>query len=74
VASAHEEIVVLFREMLTYYDELGLLGKEVFAIDGLKLPGNAASARSGTKADLKKKQLKLEQAIRRLLTRVRENY
>jgi len=74
VASAHEEIVVLFREVLTYCDELGLLGKEVFAIDGLKLPGNAAKEWSGTKADLKKKQQKLEQAIRRLLTRVRENY
>lgn len=51
---------------------MGLLGKELFAIDGLKLPGNAAKEWSGRFADLKKKQKKLEQAIRVILARHRE--
>lgn len=72
VSCSSEEIVRLFREVLTYCDALGLLGKELFAIDGLKLPSNAAKEWSGTKADLKKKQQKLEQTIRRLLARHRE--
>ncbi|MCR4300604.1 MAG: transposase [Sulfuricaulis sp.] len=67
VAGSHEQIVALFREVLTYCDQLGLLGKELFAIDGLKLPSNAAKEWSGTRADLKKKQRKLEQTVRTML-------
>ncbi len=73
VSSSHEEVVRLFREVLTVCDALGLLGKALFAIDGLKLPSNAAKEWSGTKADLKKKQQKLEQVIRSMLRRHREN-
>lgn len=72
ISSSHEEVVRLFREVLTYCDALGLLGKELFAIDGLKLPSNAAKEWSGTKADLKKKQQKLEKVIREMLRRHRE--
>lgn len=67
ISSSHEEVVMLFREVLTYCDTLGLLGKELFAIDGLKLPSNAAKEWSGTRADLKKKQRKLEQTVRTML-------
>ena len=44
ISSSHEEVVMLFREVLTYCDALGLIGKELFAIDGLKLPSNAAKS------------------------------
>src|SRR3990167_1326912 len=67
ISSSHEEVVMLFREVLTYCDALGLIGKELFAIDGLKLPSNAAKEWSGTRADLKKKQRKLEQTVRTML-------
>src|SRR3990172_2829361 len=72
VASSSAPIARLFQEVLLVCDSMGLLGKELFAIDGLKLPGNAAKEWSGKKADLKKKQQKLEQLIRALLARHRE--
>ncbi len=72
VSSLGEEIVVLFRNVLLLCDELGLLGKEMFAIDGCKLPSNAAKEWSGTRADFAKKVKKMEQAIRYLLKRHRE--
>jgi transposase len=71
VSSSSEEIVRLFQEVLLVCDSMGLLGKALFAIDGLKLPGNAAREWSGKFADLKKKQKKLEQAIRAMLARHR---
>src|SRR3990172_9319531 len=42
VASSSAPIARLFQEVLLVCDSMGLLGKELFAIDGLKLPGNAA--------------------------------
>jgi len=39
----------------------------MFAIDGCKLPSNASKEWSGKKADLKKKQKKIEKAVRYLL-------
>ncbi len=72
VSASSEQIVRLFQEVLLVCDSMGLLGKELFAIDGLKLPGHAAKEWSGKHADLKKKQRKLEQAIRQLLARHRE--
>lgn len=72
VSSSTEPIVRLFQEVLLVCDAMGLLGKELFAIDGLKLPSNAAKEWSGTKTDLKKKQQKLEKVIRVMLRRHRE--
>lgn len=72
VAGSSEQIVRLFQEVLLVCDAMGLLGKEFFAIDGLKLPANAAKEWSGQRADLKKKQRKLEQTIRQMLARHRE--
>lgn len=71
ISTRHGAIAVLFREVLLVCDTLGLLGKELFAIDGCKLSSNAAKEWSGTHADLRKKQKKLEQAVRRMLTRHR---
>jgi hypothetical protein len=47
----------------------GLIGEEMFAIDGCKLPSNASKDWSGTHADLTKKQLKIDRAVRRMLKR-----
>jgi hypothetical protein len=72
ISTRHEAIAVLFREVLLVCDPVGLLGKELFAIDGCKLSSNAAKEWSGTHADLRKKQQKLEQVIRVMLRRHRD--
>lgn len=69
VATLDPEIVRLFLEVLMICDEIGLIGKEMFAVDGCKLPSNASKEWSGTTADLRKKQEKMEQAIRQILKR-----
>ena len=38
VSELDREIVSLFRDVLLYASELGLIGKEHFAVDGCKLP------------------------------------
>jgi len=65
-------IAPLFRDILWYCDEMGLIGKEMFAIDGCKLPSNASKEWSGTKAELLKKRKKLARAVRRMLQQHRE--
>jgi hypothetical protein len=62
----------MFQDILWYCDEFGLIGKEMFAIDGCKLPSNASKAWSGTKEELLKKRRKLERAVRRMLQQHRE--
>jgi len=49
-----------------------LIGEEMFAIDGCKLPSNASKDWSGTHADLTKKQHKIDRAVRRMLKRHKE--
>ena len=48
VASLDREIASVFRDVLLVCDELGLIGREMFAVDGVKLPSNAAKEWSGT--------------------------
>jgi len=72
ISSMADEIQPVFRDVLLYCDELGLIGKEMFAIDGCKLPANASKEWSGTKAELQKKQHKLERAVQRMLKVHRE--
>jgi transposase len=72
VSSAGEEITVLFRNVLLSGDEMGLIGRELFAIDGCKLPSNASKEWSGTRADFEKKKQKMERAIRYLIARHRD--
>ena len=43
-------------------DQQRLIGREMFAIDGVKLPSNAAKHRSGTRADFARQAEKLEDA------------
>lgn len=69
IATMDKEAIKLFREVLLTCDEMGLIGKEMFAIDGCKLPSNAAKEWSGTKADFQKKADKLEHAIEKMVDR-----
>ena len=67
ISSMADEIVPLFLEVLMICDELGLIGREMFAIDGCKLPSNTSKEWNGTKAELKHKADKMQGAIRYIL-------
>jgi hypothetical protein len=72
VSTMDKEITKLFREVLLVCDDMGLIGKEMFAIDGCKLPSNASKEWSGTKADFEKKAAKMERAIENILKKHRD--
>ena len=72
ISTLDQEIIQLFLEVLLIYDEVGLIGKEMFAVDGCKLPSNASKEWIGTKGDLQKKKEKMEKAIRQIVKRHRE--
>jgi transposase len=73
IATMDKEIVRLFRDVLLVCDDMGLIGKEMFAIDGCKLPSNASKEWSGTKEEFERKADKLERAINHILETHREN-
>ena len=54
VSSLGIEAQALFTEVLLVCDREGLIGRELFAIDGVKLPSNASKAKSGTRADFER--------------------
>ncbi len=62
----------LFAQVLTVCDRQGLIGREMFAIDGVKLPSNASKARSGTRADFGRQLAKMEKAASAMLSRHRD--
>jgi hypothetical protein len=55
-----------------YCDQLGLIGKEMFAIDGCKISSNASKEWSGTKEDFENKKRKYEEAITYLVEKHRK--
>jgi transposase len=73
VSSLDEEVAELFAQVLYLCHRQGLIGREMFAIDGVKLPSNASKAKSGTRADFAHQADKLEAAAKKMLERHREN-
>ena len=73
VSTLGDEIVPLFKEVLLICDRQGLIGREMFAIDGVKLPSNASKARSGTRVDFERQAAKMEAAAQAMLARHRAN-
>ena len=71
ISSMDKEVAGLFLEVLLVCDQQNLIGKEMFAIDGCKLPSNASKEWSGTKAELKRKAQKIEKALQRMIVRHR---
>ncbi len=67
VSTMHDEMSDLFLQVLLICDERGLIGKEMFAIDGCKMPSNASKEWSGTIEDFRRKKKKLQTAITRIL-------
>jgi transposase len=73
VSGLGEDIAKLFAQVLWLCDRQGLIGREMFAIDGVKLPSNASKAKSGTRADFERQAGKLEAAAQAMLARHRAN-
>ena len=69
ISTLDEEIIRLFLEVLMVCDEMELIGKEMFAVDGCKMPSNASKEWSGTKEELQNKKEKMEKAVRRIISR-----
>jgi transposase len=61
------DIEALFTQVLLTCDRMGLIGKEHFAIDGVKLPSNASKERSGTHAELLHRADRLEKAAAKIM-------
>ena len=61
------EVQALFAQVLMTCDRLGLIGKTMFAIDGVKLPANASKERSGTHAELAHRADRLEKAAAKIM-------
>ncbi|MHC4756771.1 MAG: transposase, partial [Planctomycetota bacterium] len=72
ISSMDKEITALFRDVLLICNDMGLIGKNMFAVDGCKLPSNASKQWSGTRKDFQKKAKKLERAIGRIVKKHRE--
>jgi transposase len=73
VSTLGAEIEPLFKEVLLICDRQGLIGREMFAIDGVKLPSNASKAKSGSRADFERQAAKMEAAAQAMLARHRAN-
>jgi transposase len=61
------DIEDLFSQVLQTCDRMGLIGKEHFAIDGVKLPCNATKERSGTHAELLHRAERLDKAAAKIV-------
>jgi transposase len=62
-----EEARAIFTEVLLTCDRLGLIGRQMFAIDGVKLPSNADKRRSGTHAELRHEAERMERAVAQMV-------
>ena len=71
VSTLRDDIAQVFAAVLAVCDGQGLIGREMFAIDGVKLPSNASKHRSGTRAEFAQRAAKLEAAARAMLDRHR---
>lgn len=72
IAELGHEVAKLFAQVLVVCDRQGLIGREMFAIDGVKLPSNASKAKSGTRSDYQRQAEKMEKAAQQMLARHRE--
>jgi transposase len=62
-----DQVQPLFTQVLIKCDRQGLIGRQMFAIDGVKLPSNASKERSGTHAELRHRADRLDKAARKMI-------
>ena len=68
VSDSPRQIEGLFEQILLVCDDQGLLGKELFAIDGCKMPSDASKEWSGTFKELEQKRDKIKRQIKHHLS------
>jgi len=73
VSRSRDAIAAVFVQVLEVLGNEGLISREMFAIDGVKLPSNASKHRSGTRAEFLVRAQKLERAAKAMLDRHRAN-
>lgn len=66
------EMEDLFAGVLALCDEMGLIGKNMFAMDGCKIPSNASKEWSGTKETFERKAEKMKKVIHKLVKKHRD--
>jgi len=71
ISTQGDAIARVFAAVVAICDREGLIGREMFAIDGVKLPSNASKRRSGTRADFERYATKLEATAHAILQRHR---
>jgi transposase len=67
VSHLGEQIKPLFAQVLMTCDAQGLIGREMFAIDGVKLPSNASKERSGSFEELRHRADRLDKAAAKIV-------
>lgn len=73
ISRSRDAIAAVFAQVLAILGKEGLIGREMFAIDGVKLPSNASKHRSGTRAEFLAQAAKLAHAAKQMLDRHRSN-
>jgi transposase len=72
VRTVAADVADIFARVLLICDRLGLIGRQMFAIDGVKLPSNADKRHSGTHAELLHDAQRMEAAVEKMLAAHRE--
>jgi transposase len=73
VSNLGEAVGKVFTQVLMICDRQGLIGRQMFAIDGVKLPSNASKAKSGKRKDFVRQAAKMEAAVEKILSRHRDS-
>ena len=73
INSMSEQIESVFTDVLTVCYTEELIGKKMFAVDGCKISSNCAKEWSGTKAELRKKAERIEESVKMLLARHKDD-
>jgi transposase len=73
VSSLGEALAKVFTQVLVICDRQGLIGRQMFAIDGVKLPSNASKAKSGKRKDFMRQAQKMRKAVEQLISKQCDN-
>jgi hypothetical protein len=71
VSTLGDDIARVFAAVVAIGDAEGLIGREMFAIDGVKRPSKASKRRSGTRADVERQAAKVEATAQQIPARHR---
>ena len=67
IRNLSDDIAAIFADVILICDRQGLIGRQMFAIDGVKLPANASKAKSGTHDELAHQAERIEERVRKMI-------